>query len=223
MKKTIITSIAVSLCALTAVFCFTACGNANNSSSNTKTTSATEEAKSSLVGTWESVEAAGTSYTFNEDGTGAINGVGYSTPFKYTDNGSTIEFTYDGAAADMKSDYKIEGDTLSITNDDSNTLTYKKTDGTPKATESTAKAQPDSALLGTWQSDEDDATITYNEDGTGTIKSKATETTFTFEDKGSTVDVSIANTETQTSSYVIDGSKLTMTAADGTVSHFTKK
>lgn len=229
MKKTIITTIAVSLCALTAGFCFTGCGNTNTSSTATASAATataaaetTEAAKSALAGTWESVEAPGTSYTFNEDGTGSIDGTGYSTPFNYTDKGDKIVFTYEGSTAGQESKYTIKNDTLSITSDDSTTLTYKKTDK-KKAAESSAVAQPDSKLLGTWQSTDEDADITFNEDGTGSIKAKATETKFTFEDKGESVEVKLGNTDPQTSAYKIEDGKLTMTAADGTVSHFTKK
>ncbi|MBQ9673534.1 MAG: hypothetical protein IJV39_02790 [Ruminococcus sp.] len=226
MKKIVITSVALSLCALTAVFCFTACGNADNSSDSTTTTAAvetTEAAKTALVGTWESVEAPGTSYTFNEDGTGSLNGEGYSTEFKYVDKGSKVEFIYGETTTGEENDYTIKGDTLSLTSEGYGTLTYKKTDDTQKATESSAVAQPDSALLGTWKNTKEDETLTFNADGTGSIKSKATKSSFTFEDKGSSVELKFATTDSQTISYTLKDGKLTITAADGTVSHFTKK
>ncbi|MBQ3265042.1 MAG: hypothetical protein IJH07_04620 [Ruminococcus sp.] len=221
MKKTIITSIALSLCALTAAFCFTACGSANNSSDGTTTTAAvetTEAAKAALVGTWESAEAPGTYYTFNEDGTGSLDGTGYSTAFKYVDKGTKVEIIYGEATTGDESDYTIKGDTLTIGG-----LTYKKTDGTKKAVESSATPQPDSALLGTWENTDEEGSVIFNADGTGTVKSKAIESAFTFEDKGSSVEMKFTGTDAQTSSYTIEDGKLTVTAADGTVSHYTKK
>ena len=102
-------------------------------------------------------------------------------------------------------------------------LTYKKTDGTQKTVESSATPQPDSALLGTWENTDEEGSVIFNADGTGTVKSKAIESAFTFEDKGSSVEMKFTGTDAQTSSYTIEDGKLTMTAADGTVSHFTKK
>lgn len=230
MKKTIITSIALSLCALITVFCFTACGGSSSSSSSDSSASAaetTEAAKSALVGTWESTDAPGTYYTFNEDGTGFVKGAGYSTDFTYVDKDSKVEFTYTGASAAQGNDYTIEGDTLTLAGEDGVTLTYKKTDNVQKPTEKTAVPQPDSALLGTWKGTDEgeggSGIVTYNADGTGTVKTEAYETTFTFEDDGSSVTMYIANAEPQTSTYTLEDGKLTMTASDGTVTNFEKK
>ena len=152
------------------------------------------------------------------DGTGSLDGVGYSTAFKYVDKGTKVEIIYGEATTGDESDYTIKGDMLTIGG-----LTYKKTDGTQKTVESSATPQPDSALLGTWENTDEEGSVIFNADGTGTVKSKAIESAFTFEDKGSSVEMKFTGTDAQTSSYTIEDGKLTMTAADGTVSHFTKK
>ena len=105
MKRTKLSVIALTLGTLISVCCFAGCGNASISSSTETTAAATTAApettaaaKSALIGTWDSQEAAGTSYTFNEDGTGSINVGGTSMPFNYVDKGDSIELSYNGSS-----------------------------------------------------------------------------------------------------------------------------
>jgi len=85
------------------------------------------EAKSALIGKWESVDAPGTFYEFNEDGKGVLSGTGYSMDFTYTEKDNKIELSRDGELLTFKYEYAIEGDTLSLKDEETGTtLTYSK-------------------------------------------------------------------------------------------------
>lgn len=236
MKKITIGAIAISLSAITAAFCLTACGNSDKSSSTETTAAATtaavettaapattEAAKSALIGTWDSVEAPGTYYTFNEDGTGVIGGEGYTIKMNYVDKGASVELTSEGNTSALVWNYTIEGDKLSMTDADGATLTYTK--GEAKSTEGTVSATENgSALVGTWVSDkEEDGSFTFNADGTGIIKTGAYEESFTYVDNGSSVEIKFANADAQSSTYTIEGDKLTMTDAANVSTTYTKQ
>lgn len=117
MKRTTISVIALTLCLLFAASCFAACGSSNGSDNN----------KSALIGTWESVEAPGTSYTFGEDGKGSLDANGSVMNFTYTDKDGKLELTYDGTSSAQVSNYTIKDNVLSITDAEyGTTLTYNK-------------------------------------------------------------------------------------------------
>ncbi len=236
MKKITIGAIAISLSAITAAFALTGCGNSGGSSSSTETTAAattaavettaapatTEAAKSVLIGTWDSVEAPGTYYTFNEDGTGVIGGEGYTIKMNYVDKGASVELTSEGNTSALVWNYTIEGDKLSMTDADGATLTYTK--GEAKSTEGTVSATENgSVLAGTWNSDKEEGSITFNSDGTGVIKTGAYEESFTYVDNGSSVEIKFANADAQSSTYTIEGDKLTMTDAANVSTTYTKQ
>lgn len=236
MKRKTIGAIAVSLSAITAAFCLTACGSSDKSSSGTETTAATtaaaettaapstEAPKSTLIGTWDSVEAPGTYYTFNEDGKGVLGGEGYTVNFTYVDKGTSVELTSEGTTSALVWNYTIEGDKLSMTDaEDTTTLTYTK--GEAKTTDSSKPATENaSSLVGTWACDTEEVTFTFNSDGTGSTKAGAIESSFTYVVNGSTVELNFANVDyPQTSKYTIEGDKLTMTDAANISVTYTKK
>ena len=114
MKRTTVSIIALTLCVLFAASCFAACGSANG-------------AKSALIGSWDSVEAPGTVYTFNEDGTGTLDASGAVMNFTYTDKDGKLDLTYEGTSAPVTNTYTIKDNVLSITDDAmQTTLTYNK-------------------------------------------------------------------------------------------------
>lgn len=118
MKKSTISVIALILCALFATCCFTGCGSTTEANTNNST--------SAIVGSWDSNEAPGTVYTFNEDGTGALSGDGYELTFTYTEKDGTVELTYEGASVQIY-EYTIENDTLSLTDVEiGSAITYSK-------------------------------------------------------------------------------------------------
>lgn len=102
--------IALALCVVLAALSFTACGGS----------------KSPVVGSWESDEAAGVIYTFNEDGTGTLAGEGYEVTLTYTLKDDTISFTYNGGSEVQTFNYKIENNALSIIDPEGSTITYTK-------------------------------------------------------------------------------------------------
>ena len=114
MKKTAISLIALTLCLLVAAIGLSSCGSADT--------------KSALVGTWESVEAPGTSYTFNEDGKGTLNmDDDVTMNFTYTDKDSSVDLLYKGTSSAQGFSYTIEGNKLTMTSDEEGTvLTYTK-------------------------------------------------------------------------------------------------
>lgn len=61
---------------------------------------------------------------FNKDGTGEMTVTGETMPFKYSTSLGKITLTMDGEKSASK--YKIEGDLLTITDDDGTTLKLKK-------------------------------------------------------------------------------------------------
>ncbi|MBQ7647261.1 MAG: hypothetical protein IJS94_08340 [Clostridia bacterium] len=92
---------------------FAACGAAKNDKP-ADTTAAPVSNGSPLVGTWESNEAEGVVYTFNGDGTGTLKGDGYSMTLNYTDNGTSIDVSYNGGDEVQTQDYTINGDVLTL-------------------------------------------------------------------------------------------------------------
>ena len=120
MKRKIIGVIALTLCALMAAMCLTACGGDSDSTADSGS-------KSALVGTWGANEAEGMSYVFNEDGTGKWDAGDYAMEFTYVDKGSSVELSYKDANTAQTWEYTIKGNTLSMKESDSGvTLTYTK-------------------------------------------------------------------------------------------------
>ena len=120
MKKTTLNIASLILCALLAVFCLCACSNSDSTAQSTS-----EVSNSSLIGTWESIEAPGTFFTFNEDGSGIQNSGQIILNFTFSDKGTTVEITYEGTAEPQVCEYTIDGDKLSMLYPDTNTtLTY---------------------------------------------------------------------------------------------------
>ena len=237
MKRKALSAVALTLCALVAVFAFTACGNSSSSSKTSSETSskadtaateatteaATEAAKAALVGKWDSQDAEGTSITFKENGTGVLAGTGYAMNFTYVDNGDSVDLTLNETET-QNSKYTIEGDILSMEDTETGTvLTYKKGDDTETTEAASATPQPDSALLGTWESDEDGSSFTFSEDGNGSYTLNSAEYKFTFVDNGSSLELNFAAMGPQSSTYTIDGDKLSITDSGNTTKVFTKK
>ena len=237
MKRKALSAVALTLCALVAVFAFTACGNSSSSSKTSSETSskadtaateatteaATEAAKAALVGKWDSQEAEGTSITFKEDGTGVLAGTGYAMNFTYVDNGDSVDLTLNETET-QNSKYTIEGDILSMEDTETGTvLTYKKGDDTETTEAAPATPQPDSALLGTWENTEQKMTFTFNEDGNGVYTASSTEFKFTFVDNGSSLELNFASMGPQSSTYTLDGDKLIITDSANNTIAFTKK
>ena len=122
MKKITLSITSLILCSLLTVFCLSACSN-----SDSKSQSTSEVSDSSLIGTWESVEAPGTFYTFNENGSGIQNSGQIILNFTYADKGTTVEITYEGTTEPQVCEYTIDGDKLSMLYPDTNTtLTYTR-------------------------------------------------------------------------------------------------
>ena len=131
MKRNLICTIALTICILMLVLCFTACGSKDtktpSNGKKTDTTAANEETKSLLIGTWAANESEGMSYIFNEDGTGKWDAGDYALDFNYVDKGNSIEITYKGSTDAQTWEYTISDDTLSMKDTDSGvTLTYTK-------------------------------------------------------------------------------------------------
>lgn len=233
MKRKALSAVALTLCALVAVFCFTACGNSSSSSKTSSETSSkadtaateatTEAAKAALVGKWDSQEAEGTSITFKADGTGVLAGTGYAMNFTYVDNGDSVDLTLNETET-QNSKYTIEGDILSMEDTETGTvLTYKKGDDADTTEAASATPQPDSALLGTWESEEDGSSFIFSEDGNGSYTLNSVEYKFTFVDNGSSLELNFAAMGPQSSTYTIDGDKLSITDSGNTTKVFTKK
>ena len=104
--------------ALALVLCFAACGSANGSSDN---------GASSIIGSWDSIEAPGTVYTFNEDGTGALDASGVIMNFTYVDKDGKVEITYEGTDTALVCEYTVKDNVLSLIDTEmGTTLTYNK-------------------------------------------------------------------------------------------------
>ena len=117
MKRKLISTLTLTLCVLMTVLCLAACGESGSSDSGS----------SALVGTWESVEAPGNAYIFNEDGTGAWDMSGTKINFTYEDKGTSVEITYEGTNMALVYDYTLDGSKLTTTDRDTSTvLNYTK-------------------------------------------------------------------------------------------------
>jgi len=105
--------------ALALILSLAACGGSDNNNGSSKG-SGGAKGDSAVVGTWENSEY-GIVCTFNENGTGTLNEPDYSVSFTYTDKGSFLEITYDGATDVQHIDYVFEGDNLNLAG-----ITYTK-------------------------------------------------------------------------------------------------
>lgn len=70
---------------------------------------------SKIVGTWAFYY--GTSYTFNEDGTGSVNAMNTQTKFTYKTKSNKIYITYVESKASFENKYSIKEDKLYIGDD----------------------------------------------------------------------------------------------------------
>ena len=106
MKKRMLALLVVAM----SVFCLVGCGN-------------------SLTGTW-SAENNGQegSYTFNDDGTGNIKVEDISVDITWETDGDelTIVMTMLGESEELKYTYEIDGDVLTLTDEDDETLELNK-------------------------------------------------------------------------------------------------
>ncbi len=129
MTRKIIGAIALILCAMITVFCFTACGGGNGSGAKADDTTAateatTEEPKSSLIGTWEKSEDNSV-FTFNPDGTGTYSMGDNSLKFTFEDKGSEMVMKIDTVGT-QNVKYSIEGNKLTMTDEAGVTVEYTK-------------------------------------------------------------------------------------------------
>ena len=120
MKSKLFKGVALAVSVIMIVLCFTACGN--------KTSNEVGETASPLVGTWTANEAEGSSYIFNDDGSGAWDmGEGATMNFSYADKGTTVEITYEGSSSTQTWEYTINGSTLTMKDTDTGTvMTYTR-------------------------------------------------------------------------------------------------
>lgn len=101
MKKTIVNGIVLILSVMLAAISLASCGSADS--------------KSVIIGSWDSVEAPGTVYVFNEDGTGALEMDGVTTMnYTYTEKDSEIEISYEGVVEPQVYTYKLNDTTLTL-------------------------------------------------------------------------------------------------------------
>ena len=124
MKRKMTGIIVLILSIMMTALCLVACGDSKSTGSDTGTTQA--DTKAPLIGYWESNEAEGVIYTFNEDGTGTLVGEGYEMSLTYTVKDDTISFTYNGGSEVQTFNYTIEKNVLSIIDPEGSTLTYTK-------------------------------------------------------------------------------------------------
>ena len=138
MKKLISLLALVSSIAVMAVM-FTGCGSDKNSSDNKADLSSSDaaadddedldeeedddeeetEAKSKLLGTWESADG---SYTFNEDGTGTFG----DKKFTYTEKNFGLSITFEGDDEPTPFDYAVAGTKLIIKDSEQTEFVYEK-------------------------------------------------------------------------------------------------
>ena len=105
---------AVTLILIFAASCYSSVGKSKNG-------------KSSLIGSWASVEVPGTLFIFNGDGTGCLDANGTIMNFSYTDNGSKVEITYEGTSTAQVNEYNVKENILLLSNPDyDSALTYRK-------------------------------------------------------------------------------------------------
>ena len=157
MKKKMMQALVIAVSAAFAVCGFTGCTGGSGSKAESKTESGTEskaesktesraESKteaSSLIGSWDSVEAPGTVYTFNEDGTAILDMQGIEMRFTYTDKDGDLTLKSEASGAEEKFTYTISGNILSLHDLGlDNTLAYKKMNG-KDPTESTSSEETD--------------------------------------------------------------------------------
>lgn len=133
MKRTIIGAIALTLCAIITVFCFTACGGSNESGSKAEDTTAATEAKteatteapkSPIIGTWENPEENSV-FTFNPDGTATYSMAENSLKFTYEDKGSVIVLK-NASVGTQNVKYSIEGNKITMTDESNVTVEFTK-------------------------------------------------------------------------------------------------
>ena len=98
---------------------FTSCGGKGSAGKSA-------DGKNSIVGVWE-YPGWGFAYTFNADGTGSYGmGDDASMPFTYTDDGKTVEISYEGTTEPNKYDYSISGKKLTIKDDLGSDVVYER-------------------------------------------------------------------------------------------------
>ena len=218
------------LMALALMISLVACGSNDSKEEKKDDAAATEaatEAAATIVGTWESTDAPGSFYVFNADGTGAIAASGFSIGFTYTDDGAAVTIANgNDASQTQKCQYAIDGDTLTLTDEETQTaLTYKRVDSLPEETVDPDATENNSKLVGDWEGEQNSIAViyTFNANGTGVMKGGATTVTYTYTDDGATVTLTIGDQEPASASYTIEGDKLTIQPEDGEEIVLTKK
>ena len=104
MKKPVRITVLV-LCLTAILFVLSSCGSAG--------VKASDQSKSPLVGTWIAQKKGDSDYTFNADGTGYLQRGEIIEKMTFADKGDgTFEMSTEHAQNPIKSGYRIEGDTL---------------------------------------------------------------------------------------------------------------
>ena len=83
----------------------------------------------SLVGTWTGIEKGiSVSYTFNADGSGSMTAMGIPMQLSYTVNGNTLSMTVSafGDTDTAVATFVVEGNTLTMTNEDGESNSYTR-------------------------------------------------------------------------------------------------
>ena len=89
-------------------------GTAASTSADIESSVSEKYADFALIGKWESNAAPGTFYIFNTDGTGSLEGEGYSMQLTYIDKGTSVVILYADAANGDEQEYTVEGDKLTL-------------------------------------------------------------------------------------------------------------
>ena len=89
--------------------------------------SSEKASKPSILGSWESIEAPGCFYSFEEENRGFFDSNGLIMNFTYKTDGNKVEITWEGSADPQIWQFKVENGLLAMKDLDSDTmLTYKK-------------------------------------------------------------------------------------------------
>ena len=106
------------------------CGKKADSSNNEKITDAKgREIDANIIGKWE-CKFAGSSYiyTFKKDGKGVYDVAGTKMKLEYYTKKGKVSIRFNPNEEDMKLDYKVKGDTLTVKDSLGKDVKYKKVD-----------------------------------------------------------------------------------------------
>ena len=160
-------------------------------------------ARKALVGTWLQRDSSwDDTYVFNADGTGKlISGPEY--PFTYSVSGDTLTLIY-GPDDEEEFAFSADGDVLTLTDmwgealllDKQADMAGEETEETvPEETEETVPEETEAPelaelLIGTWVSEYDGETYSFNADGTGYQIYQGVTYTYTYALDGDYIDIS---------------------------------